>query len=209
MRSFLEQVADLACFSGHEFLAGPTSSIVAGRKELVEACLFHQYHGIGQAMKLGREGIIGAIAGLELWENLDHDRKQQVREQIVERLLDNLKGITGLLVHAEPDPTGNPIRRTTIKGDPKPVGLNAFEILLPLKESSPPIVVHDHEAIDLGYFQLDRCDIHREQVDFVTREIRRIANLSDEDKKRLRARLPQRPNDADLLIKSLTGWIPE
>jgi D-glucosaminate-6-phosphate ammonia-lyase len=207
--SFFEQGADLACLSGHKFLAGPTSGIVAGCKELVEACLFHQYHGIGRAMKVGKEGIIGAMAALERWENLDHNSEQQGQEQIVGRLLDNLKNIPGLLVYAEPDPTGNPIRRVTIKVDPKIVGLSAFEISMTLRESSPPIVVRDHEAIDQEYFQLDPCNIQPEQADFVTREIRRIANLSDEDKKRLRATLPQRPNDADLLVESLKGWIAQ
>jgi seryl-tRNA(Sec) selenium transferase len=128
---------------------------------------------------------------------------------VSQELMDGLKGISGFLLYPEPNPRGNPIRHLSINVNSKAVGLNALEISITLKQSATPIVVRDHETIHPGYLQLDPCNIDREQADFVIREITHIANLTDEDKKRLRARLPQRPNDTDLLVKSPTGWIAE
>ena len=51
--------------------AAPTGGIVAGRRDLVRAA-YLQNGGIGRGMKVGKEGIAGAIAALEAWERRDH-----------------------------------------------------------------------------------------------------------------------------------------
>ena len=63
--------ADLAVYSGHKFLGGPTSGIVAGRKDLVRAC-YLQNRGIGRGMKVGKETILGVSAALKAWKTRDH-----------------------------------------------------------------------------------------------------------------------------------------
>ncbi len=209
MSSFLERGADLVCFSGHKFLAGPTSGIVAGRKDLVEACLFHQYHGIGRAMKVGKEGIVGVMAALERWERLDHKAVQAEQERIIDKFVEGLKDIPGLAVTVEPDPTGNPIRRVKVKVDPEVVGLTAFEVSAELAAGDPPIIVRDHHVIDEGFFFLDPCNVTVEQAEIVAEAIRRILDLPDEQKKMIRGRYPRWPNHADLLVEKLKGWVPK
>ena len=71
LQGFLAAGADLVVYSAHKFLGGPTAGIVAGRKDLVRAA-FLQNSGIGRGMKVGKEGIAGAIAALEAWERRDH-----------------------------------------------------------------------------------------------------------------------------------------
>ena len=64
---YLARGADLAIYSAHKFLGGPTAGIVAGAKPLVRAT-YLQNLGIGRGMKVGKEAILGAIAALEAWE---------------------------------------------------------------------------------------------------------------------------------------------
>ena len=64
--------ASIAIYSGHKFLSGVTSGIVAGSEDLVRA-LYLQHRGIGRTMKAGKESMVGAMAALELWETRDHD----------------------------------------------------------------------------------------------------------------------------------------
>ena len=71
LRGFLVAGADLALYSSHKFLGGPTGGIVAGRKALVRAA-YLQNGGIGRGMKVGEEGIAGTIAALQAWERRDH-----------------------------------------------------------------------------------------------------------------------------------------
>jgi D-glucosaminate-6-phosphate ammonia-lyase len=71
LRGFLARGADVAIYSAHKFLGGPTAGIVAGRKALVRAAYLRNA-GIGRGMKVGKEGIVGAMAALTVWERRDH-----------------------------------------------------------------------------------------------------------------------------------------
>jgi len=67
LRKFLAAGADIALYSGHKFLSGPTSGLVAGKKQLVRQA-YLQNIGIGRGMKVGKESIYGVMAALEAWE---------------------------------------------------------------------------------------------------------------------------------------------
>ncbi|MBY3136417.1 aminotransferase class V-fold PLP-dependent enzyme [Rhizobium laguerreae] len=158
LRIFLEQGADIALYSGHKFLGGPTSGIVAGRKELVRHA-FLQNMGIGRGMKIGKESIFGVMAALEAWENRDH---AGIRERetgylhLWKRTLDGRPGLTALI---EPDPTNNPLDRLRLIVDPEQAHITAWDLADALAKGSPPIIVRDHE-VEHRYFYLDPCNLH-------------------------------------------------
>ncbi|TBA73625.1 aminotransferase class V-fold PLP-dependent enzyme [Rhizobium ruizarguesonis] len=158
LRIFLEQGADIALYSGHKFLGGPTSGIVAGRKELVRHA-FLQNMGIGRGMKVGKESIFGVMAALEAWENRDH---AGIRERETgylnfwKRTLDGRPGLTALI---EPDPTNNPLDRLRLIVDPEQAHITAWDLADALAKGSPPIIVRDHE-VEHRYFYLDPCNLH-------------------------------------------------
>ncbi|MBX5156047.1 aminotransferase class V-fold PLP-dependent enzyme [Rhizobium sp. NZLR8] len=158
LRIFLEQGADIALYSGHKFLGGPTSGIVAGRKELVRHA-FLQNMGIGRGMKVGKESIFGVMAALEAWENRDH---AGIRERetgylnLWKRTLDGRPGLTSLI---EPDPTNNPLERLRLIVDPEEAHITAWDLADALARGNPPIIVRDHE-VEHRYFYLDPCNLH-------------------------------------------------
>ncbi|MFL5013850.1 aminotransferase class V-fold PLP-dependent enzyme [Rhizobium sp.] len=158
LRIFLEQGADIALYSGHKFLGGPTSGIIAGRKELVRHA-FLQNMGIGRGMKVGKESIFGVMAALEAWENRDH---AGIRERetgylnLWKRTLDGRPGLTALI---EPDPTNNPLERLRLIVDPEQAHITAWDLADALAKGSPPIIVRDHE-VEHRYFYLDPCNLH-------------------------------------------------
>ncbi|MBY3232066.1 aminotransferase class V-fold PLP-dependent enzyme [Rhizobium laguerreae] len=158
LRIFLEQGADIALYSGHKFLGGPTSGIVAGRKELVRHA-FLQNMGIGRGMKVGKESIFGVMAALEAWENRDH---AGIRERetgylhLWKRTLDGRPGVTALI---EPDPTNNPLDRLRLIVDPEQAHITAWDLADALAKGSSPIIVRDHE-VEHRYFYLDPCNLH-------------------------------------------------
>ncbi|TAW07205.1 aminotransferase class V-fold PLP-dependent enzyme (plasmid) [Rhizobium ruizarguesonis] len=158
LRIFLEQGADIVLYSGHKFLGGPTSGIVAGRKELVRHA-FLQNMGIGRGMKVGKESIFGVMAALEAWENRDH---AGIRERetgylnLWKRTLDGRPGLTALI---EPDPTNNPLDRLRLIVDPEQAHITAWDLADALAKGSPPIIVRDHE-VEHRYFYLDPCNLH-------------------------------------------------
>ncbi|XKM44061.1 aminotransferase class V-fold PLP-dependent enzyme (plasmid) [Rhizobium ruizarguesonis] len=158
LRIFLEQGADIALYSGHKFLGGPTSGIVAGRKELVRHA-FLQNMGIGRGMKLGKESIFGVMAALEAWENRDHAGIRERETGYLNLWKRTLDGRPGLTVLIEPDPTNNPLDRLRLIVDPEQAHITAWDLADALAKGSPPIIVRDHE-VEHRYFYLDPCNLH-------------------------------------------------
>src|SRR6185437_4324503 len=82
-RIFLRAGADLVITSMHKSFAGITGATVAGRLDLVRACIY-QEKGIARPMKVGKEGVIGAIAAVERWRRLD---RPAIRKALDNRLI--------------------------------------------------------------------------------------------------------------------------
>ena len=89
LRGFLGQGADIVIYSGHKFLGGPTTGIVAGRADLVRAAS-HQNRGIGRGMKVGKESIVGVMAALEAWDRRDHAGIRATERAALDLWLGNL-----------------------------------------------------------------------------------------------------------------------
>ncbi len=169
LRIFLEQGADIAIYSGHKFLGGPTSGIVAGQKELVRHA-FLQNMGIGRGMKAGKESIAGIMAALEAWETRDHEGVRE-REtsylQLWKQALDGRPGVTALI---EPDPTNNPLERMRVIVAPQEAHITAWDLSDALARGNPPIIVRDHE-VEHRYFYLDPCNLHPGQEKVVAQRL--------------------------------------
>ncbi|MBB3659321.1 L-seryl-tRNA(Ser) seleniumtransferase [Rhizobium sp. BK650] len=165
LRIFLEQGADVALYSGHKFLGGPTSGIVAGKKELVRNA-FLQNMGIGRGMKVGKESIFGVMAALEAWEKRDHAgirERERSYLNLWKQTLDGRPGVTALI---EPDPTNNPLDRLRLIIDAEEAHITAWDLADALARGSQPIIVRDHE-VEHRYFYLDPCNLHPGQEKIV------------------------------------------
>lgn len=162
LRGFIAQGADIAIYSGHKFLGGPTSGIVAGRKELVRAA-YLQNIGVGRGMKIGKESIAGAIAAMKRWMERDHDAVRADERAALGLWSEALAPLSGITPRIVPDPTGNPLDRLQVEVDPRTAGASAATFARALGEREPAIVVRGHE-VELGYFQLDPCNLRPGQA---------------------------------------------
>ena len=156
LRGFLAAGADLVIYSAHKFLGGLTAGIVAGRKNLVRAA-YLQNGGIGRGMKVGKEGIAGAIAGLDAWGRRDHAAQRRAEEARIARWTERLAGVRGIRIERSPDPTGNPVTRLRVRVEAES-GTSAWELAEALAAGDRPVMVRD-EGIAHGYFELDPCNL--------------------------------------------------
>lgn len=162
LRGPIELGCDLAIYSGHKFLAGITSGIVAGRLDLVRAT-YLQHRGVGRTMKAGKESVAGAMAALELWALRDAAAVRASEQGIVKDWLFKLERVAGFECSLHEDWTGNPITRLKVVVDPEPAGLYAWELAERLASRSPKVILRD-DLIEHGEFYLDPCNVDPEEA---------------------------------------------
>lgn len=161
LKGFLATGADIALYSGHKFLGGPTSGIIAGGKELVRAA-YLQNRGIGRGMKVGKESVAGLIAALEAWESRDHEGIRAREQKALDVWLETLVHRPGVSATVVPDPTDNPLDRLKVAIDPAAARISAWDLADRLARGERPVIVRDHE-VEHGYFYLDPCNLHPQE----------------------------------------------
>ncbi len=169
LKIFLAEGADIALYSSHKFLGGPTGGIVAGRKELVRSA-FLQNMGVGRGMKLGKESILGTIAALEAWEKRDHAAVRAKETGYLNLWKEMLSRKPGVSAEIEADPTHNPLDRLRVSVDPGEAHITAWDLADALAQGERPIIVRDHEA-EHGYFYMDPCNLHPGEETIVARRL--------------------------------------
>lgn len=174
LKGFLAAGTDVAIYSAHKFLSGPTAGIVAGRKDLVRAG-FLQNLGVGRGMKVGKESIVGAMIALEAWEKRDHAAVRAREQGHLDLWIAQLKALPGVRAEIVPDPTDNPLDRVKLAVDPAEARTTAWDLADALARGTPPVIVRDHEA-EHGYFFLDPCNLHDGEAEVVAERL--VAELA-------------------------------
>ncbi len=169
LKGFLAQGADIALYSAHKFLGGPTAGIVAGKKDLVRAA-YAQNGGVGRGMKVGKEGMVGTIAALQAWEKRDH-AAVRAREtgylELWRRKLTEWSGVTAVI---EPDPTNNPLDRLKVTLNSTDAHITAWDLVDRLAKGDPPVIVRDH-LVEHACFYMDPCNLHPGEESVVVRRL--------------------------------------
>lgn len=201
LTGFIAQGADIALYSAHKFLGGPTAGIVAGRKALVRAC-YQQNVGIGRGMKVGKEGIVGAMAAMQAWMKRDHTAIRQREHGYLEHWMERLQGRPGVIARIVADPTGNPLSRLRVDVDAGTAKITAWDLVDALAAGEMPIIARDHE-VEHGYFFLDPCNLHPGQEVIIGN---RLAQILDQAQQRNRLEPTPLAERRRLQIEPLLQW---
>jgi len=167
--------ADAVIWSGHKFLAGTTSGIVAGRAAMIRAMLL-QNRGLGRLMKAGKEAIVGAVAALELWSARDHAAEAAREAAIVSDWIRALSDLPGITASPHRDWTGNPIIRVKLKLGPQ-AGLHAWELAERAMAGTPAVALRDDLSMHQLIF-LDPCNVTDQEARLVAQRIRSICEAA-------------------------------
>lgn len=136
---------DLYCFSGGKGMRGPQcAGILLGRKHLIDAALknYNPYEGaVCRPMKVGKEEIMGMLAAIEKWENLDLNalnREWNARVQRIAKLVNTVPGVkTEIYVPQE----GNSYPTLRVNWDEQKFGLTVAQCDQKLRDGNPRIEV--------------------------------------------------------------------
>jgi D-glucosaminate-6-phosphate ammonia-lyase len=180
--------ADVVIASGHKHFRAPTSGVMAGRRELMQAA-YAQNRGIGRGMKIGKEGIIGLMVALEEWAKGYYREAQEAEKARVLHTVKRLEGLPGICATAEwPAPDPYPIMRAKVSVDPEAAGLTAMALTQLLDEGEPTIKVRAHHAEE-GYFLIDPFNLSDTDADFICHRIIEIMGQPASQKQKMVAEL--------------------
>ena len=189
-RPYVEAGADLVLFSAHKQFGSITAGVIAGRLPLVQACIY-QEHGIGRPMKVGKEGVAGAIAALEAWMTDDHDQTRRELNARLQRAESRLKKIPGLTVSRQ----GTQIRLDVDAGK---ASVSAYGLAKALFAGDPAIVIWSQFARE-GMLLLTLSKVSDTVADQVCGRIEDICAKGANTKEPV-------PNVGDAIADQLQHW---
>jgi D-glucosaminate-6-phosphate ammonia-lyase len=168
--------ADLIVISGQKYLDAPTCGIVCGRGELVDAVAL-QNLGIGRAMKVGKEGMIGTIVAIEERLATDLGAWAAAQRDKAAFLANHLGEIPGVTVTLVPDQTGQPITRVRLEIDEQIAPCDAEETCQRLQEGSPSIRPRAHHTEE-GWFFLEPNHASESELALAADRLREILSAT-------------------------------
>ena len=129
VRPFVKAGAGLVLTSAHKQMGAPTSGMICGRLDLVRACYLNHY-GIGRAMKVGKEGIVGCTVATEAWYGGDAGRQA-----------DRCRDMASILAQTLPVRPGHDAC-TAVVSIPEGTDMSARALANRLREGDPPVWVN-------------------------------------------------------------------
>ncbi|EHJ8357749.1 SelA-like pyridoxal phosphate-dependent enzyme [Salmonella enterica subsp. enterica serovar Enteritidis] len=165
--------ADLVIYSGAKAIEGPTSGLVIGKTQYVE-WVKRQSAGIGRAMKVGKEGIVGLTCAIELYLRAQKESGAEMVEKMAP-FIDTLNTFNGVSARVVWDSAGRDIARTEIKFDEAVTGIATGELVDALKQGEYAIYFRGYKANE-GIIEADVRSVDRAQLAIVARRIGEVIN---------------------------------
>ncbi|MBY6259741.1 DgaE family pyridoxal phosphate-dependent ammonia lyase [Phytobacter diazotrophicus] len=160
--------ADLVIYSGAKAIEGPTSGLVIGRTQYVE-WVKRQAAGIGRAMKVGKEGILGLTCAIEHYLSATKESGAEMVAKMTP-FIDRLNTLNGVSARVVWDSAGRDIARSEIKFDEAITGIATGELVSALKQGEYAIYFRGYKANE-GIIEADVRSVSAEQLDIVANRI--------------------------------------
>lgn len=165
--------ADLVIYSGSKAISAPTSGLVIGKGGLVEWVRM-QSNGIGRAMKIGKENILGLAAAVDCYLK---PKSSETGEQMKARLhpfIEQLQSIPMMKASMSQDIAGRDIFRAKVEVE-SDSSCEARELFKKLKDGNPAIYSRDHQ-LNNGILEFDIRSINKDEMDTIIHRIQEIMN---------------------------------
>lgn len=166
LQAYYNMGADLVIYSGAKAIEGPTSGLVIGRSKYVEWVKL-QSQGIGRAMKIGKEGIIGLTVAIERYLHEMPESGAGMARRL-QPFMEEINRIDGLHAAIVQDDAGRDIVRAEITIDPAVYGADAVHVATAFRQGSPAVYFREYHANE-GRLKVDVRSVDDMQLAWLAR----------------------------------------
>lgn len=179
--------ADLVCVSSKYYYGPNSGGYVTGRADLVRAIAaadfsgyeFARYRAFGRPFKLDRFSVLGTVAALEEWLEMDHAARWASYGAAVERLRAAIEPAAGLRLSGKcftlaETVEDEPVNSLVVDVDAERFGATAEELATRLLAGTPAIHVHawgNRLLVDVTVMQPHEVDVVAERLHDVIRPV--------------------------------------
>lgn len=171
---YIDAGADLVIYSGAKAIEGPSAGLVIGKKECIEWVRL-QSKGIGRAMKIGKDNILGFTQAVEDYLMNGSEDGESMKKRL-QPMIDSVNTINGLSAVIVQDGAGRDIYRASVKVTGKK---NAKEVIAELKMEDPAVYTREYQANN-GIIEFDVRSVNAEEMDKIVKRLEQIMEKEGE-----------------------------
>ena len=161
---YYELGADLVIYSGAKAIEGPSSGLVIGKKKYIDNVKL-QSKGIGRAMKIGKENIVGLTCAIERYISNDKVTLKEMEDKI-----NTIKGVSASITR---DSAGREILRGEIDFNEDIINKSTQQIINELRSGEIAIYTRDYKANE-GKIEIDIRSVTGSDLDTIYNRIKNI-----------------------------------
>lgn len=164
--------AELVIYSGAKAIEGPSAGLVIGKKRSVEWVRL-QGKGIGRAMKIGKDNILGFTQAVEDYLKNGSESGAAMKERLTP-FIEQVNKIQNLEAAVVQDSAGRDIFRASLKV----IGAKtAKTVIQELKAKSPAIYTREYQANN-GIIEFDIRSVNKEEMTKIVKRLQEIMSES-------------------------------
>ncbi|MGG5330139.1 DgaE family pyridoxal phosphate-dependent ammonia lyase [Enterococcus sp. AZ163] len=165
---YINEGADLVIYSGAKAMEGPSAGMVIGQKNYINWVRL-QEKGIGRAMKIGKDNILGLVQAVEDYLNTGSESGESMRQRL-EPFVRSLNTIANLSAEIVQDSAGRDIFRASVKVADKK---SAKEVIAELKQNAPAIYTREYQANN-GIIEFDVRSVNAAEMKKIIDRLKEI-----------------------------------
>lgn len=169
---YTELGADLVLYSGAKAIEGPSAGLVIGKKAYIEWIRL-QGKGLGRAMKIGKDNILGFTQAVEDYLENASESGLSMKERLAP-FVEQLNGSPFLEAKIVQDGAGRDIFRASLKITGSKT---AKQVIKELQEKSPAIYTREYQANN-GIIEFDIRSVNKEEMAKIVKRMHEIMSKS-------------------------------
>ncbi|OJG72398.1 L-seryl-tRNA(Ser) seleniumtransferase [Enterococcus phoeniculicola] len=166
--AYIKDGADLVIYSGAKAIEGPSAGLVIGKKKYIQWVRL-QGKGIGRAMKIGKDNILGFTQAIEDYLSNGTESGEAMKARLTP-FVERINEIDGLTASIVQDGAGREIYRGSVKVNGRK---NAKEVISELKEKDPAVYTREYQANN-GIIEFDIRSVNEEEMKKIVTRLEEI-----------------------------------